>query len=211
MSALGPIVAFNGSFLTLWVQRGGSDVVVLVAAINAFLLSLLTLWGWCITGTGHAPRLVRMSLISAAINLVASVSFTYTLGVVGPLLGTTTAFICVNIWYLPKLLREYFGTSLRELILAAVTPVALGAPMTLVLWYVVRWLLPKPGWIVLMLEMSVSAMAYLIIATGFLLGPADRALWRRRIIGALPQFRGQSLDPIDPVGPVGPVDPIDPK
>jgi len=213
VSALGPIVAFNGSFLALWVgkARNGGDVVVLVAAINALLLSLLTLWGWCITGTGHAPRLVRMSLISAVINLGASVFFTYNLGVVGPLLGTTTAFVCVNTWYLPKLLREYFGTSLRELTLAAITPVALGAPMTLMLWYVAESLLPQPGWIALIFEMGVSAVVFLVIATRFLLRPADRALWRRRIIGALPQFHGQSLDPIDPVGSVGPVDPIDPK
>ena len=210
-AALGPILVFNRSFMALWVgsAKNGGDLVVLVAVINAFLLSLLSLWGWCITGTGHAPRLVRMSIISAVINLTASVIFTYNLGVVGPLLGTTTAFMSVNIWYIPILLREYFGTSLRKLIWAALSPVVLGAPTTLALWYAVRWLTPRPGWIMLAMEMGVSAVFYLIIATGFLLGPADRALWRRRIVGAIPQFRGQNFDPIDPAGPIGLVDAID--
>ena len=198
MVALGPIVAFNDSFLALWVgsERNGGGAIIIIAAINALLIAFLTIWGWCVTGTGHAPRLMWMAITSAMINLLGSVIFTKTLGVIGPLLGTTVAFLSVNMWYLPKLLREYFGTSLRSLALAVFKPLAWGIPGTIGLWYVAHWMPPR-GWIVLALEMGGSALLLLTLAARVILGPRERALWKYRIMGAIPRLRPQGLGPMD--------------
>ena len=195
VAALGPIIAFNGRFLALWVgtSRNGGDLMALAAGVNALMLATLALWGWCLTGTGHAPQLVRPSLASAAINLSASVGLTYALGVAGPLLGTTTAFLAVNLWYLPVLLHKYFGTSLRDLFRAVIVPLAFGIPATFLLWLLVRSS-PPPRWIPLALEMGGSALLYLSFAARFLLAPEDRLIWRRRLSGAIPRFRVRALD-----------------
>ena len=196
--ALGPIIAFNDSFLSLWVgpERNGGSAIIIVAAINALLIAFVTIWGWCVTGTGHAPRLMWMSITSALVNILGSVVFTKTLGVIGPLLGTTVAFLSVNMWYLPKLLREYFGTSLQSLAWAVFKPLAWGIPGTIGLWYMAHWMPPR-GWIVLALEMGISALLFLVFAARVFFGPKERALWRLRIVGAIPRLRMRGLGPMD--------------
>jgi O-antigen/teichoic acid export membrane protein len=182
VAMLAPIVAFNSQFLVLWlrVPIDGGLAVAAVAAINAILVATCTLWTWAFTGTGQVRRLVASSAVSAAINVAASVLLTRRLGLVGPILGTTTAYLSVQAWYLPALLARHFGTSRRALAWALAAPVLAGVPFAAAL----RWLAmarPSSGVLLWAAEMAASGAAFLLFGAFALIDATDRAIWRARI------------------------------
>jgi O-antigen/teichoic acid export membrane protein len=173
-----PLAAFNRTFISLWVgpECYGGDWITALAATNGVLLSIYSLWGLVLSGTGHVARVVPGMIASAAINIGVSILATVLLGPIGPLLGTLTAFITVNSWYLPMLLRRLFQVPLRPLCLAVATPAMIGIPYALV----VRWFAhahPPAGWIPLGLEMAGSALVYLAIAWLAIFKADERAVW----------------------------------
>lgn len=188
LAALGPIVAYNRDFIRLWMGPGfsyGGDVVIAVAALNALVGALLSLWGWCFTGTGHVRRMTVPLIVSAAVNLMASVALTRRFGLVGPLLGTTTAYLAVNCWCFPLLMRRVFGLSPRALARAVAVPAAWGVPYVAGLWALTRVHRPR-GWAGLAAEMSAAALGFLALGAVAILSPTDRDLWRRRLKAILP-------------------------
>ena len=62
------------------------------------------------------------ALIGTVINLAASVVLTKHFGLVGPLAGSTVAFLAAGIWVFPWRLRSTFGTSARGLYGAVLCP-----------------------------------------------------------------------------------------
>jgi O-antigen/teichoic acid export membrane protein len=194
---LGPIAAYNHQFFNLWmgpklVGFGGSAVTV-VAAANALLLGLFSFWGWCFAGTGRVRLLVAPTLVATVVNLIASLTLTRGLGLVGPVLGTLTANLAISVWWLPLLLRRDFGVSLRVLFWAVAWPLVWGLPYAVGLWWLAHshrvW-----GWFGLAAEMSGAALVFLVLSGVFILSPAERALWRHRLASFLPQ-RSRPGDP----------------
>jgi O-antigen/teichoic acid export membrane protein len=204
IAGLGPIVAYNHHFVNLWMRprngppgkllvEYGGDPIILVAALNALLQGLLSLWGWCFGGTGQQRRLVVPLAFSAVINLTASILLTRWLGMIGPLLGTTVAFLAVNLWCLPLLLRRVFGVALTKLAQALAVPLAWGLPYTALLWWWAH--AHKPwGWVGLAAEMTLAALGFLALSAGVILSPTDRSLWRLRWAGLWPH-RAESETP----------------
>ena len=140
-AGLGPIVAYNHRFVSLWLGPDfayGGDLVIITAAFNAFLLGQLTLWSWCFGATGQIQRVVRVSVIASVINLGASLILTRRLGLAGPLLGTTFASLVVGTSALPWLLKRTFGVSAWALMQAIVLPFFWGLLYTAGLWWVGR-------------------------------------------------------------------------
>lgn len=193
IACLVPIAAFNRPFVALWVgeNRYGGQWMTLFAGMNAFLLSLLSLWGWVFTGTGEVRRVVRPVVIQTLFNFVASVLLTKPLGAVGPLVGTFIGFMSVTAWVFPLHLRRTFGFSVRKLFAAVVKPVALGVPYVVGLWLFERLHAPD-NWFELGGEMLVSALLYLALAWLLVLTPDDREMWRARI-GLLRSKPGTTL------------------
>lgn len=188
VAILGPIVAYNRHFFALWVpgQSYGGDVVVLVAAANALLLGLSSLWNWCFVGTGQVRRVLPLVAAGSVLNLAASVSLTWWLrSMSGPLLGTTLAAVAVNLWIMPLLLRQTFGVPLRALAAAVAAPLAWGALYTSGLWWLAHMHRPG-GWLGLAAETGLAALGFLALAWFLLLNPTDRDLWRQRLSGLLP-------------------------
>ena len=101
------IASYNHHLITLWVgeDRCGGDGLTLIAACNGFLQGLLSLWGWCFSGTGKQPKLVRPATLASVINFLSCLICTHFLGIIGPLLGTFIAFTTVSLWQLPLLMR----------------------------------------------------------------------------------------------------------
>lgn len=192
-AALVPIVAYNERFIALWdlPEHDGGLLVILVAAINAYLVPVTTLWAWCFTGVGRPGRVVIPLLTSAAVNLVASVALTRGLGLTaGPLLGSLTALVGVQLWTLPWILHRDFGTSRAALARAIAGPLALSLPTGLALWWVARRF-PPANLPLVLVAMAIAGLAVLGLGALVLLDPADRALWQARILAALPaRFRG---------------------
>lgn len=190
-AVLGPIVAYNHHFFVLWIGRAvpyGGDTVIAVAALNAAIQSQASLWGWCLSATGHMRRQVAPTVAWALLNIAASVLLTYRLGIVGPLLGSTVAFLAVSIWAFPWLLRRTFGTPLPALARAALRPLAWGLPYTGALWWVARRHRP-PGWLGLAAEMSAAALGFLALCAYLVWDRADRDRWRGRLRDLRPQAK----------------------
>lgn len=186
-----PVVAFNREFVRLWMGPGfayGGDLVVAVAAVNAVLLAEQGLWAWCFSATGKVREVVAPAAAAAVLNLAVSVTLTYRLGIVGPLLGTTVAFVAVGLWVLPWRLRRTFGTPVGPLLRAVAVPSAAGATAAAGLRWAARGHGPTT-WVGLAAAMGLSALAMLGVALALLLTREDRALWRLRIAPMLRRRR----------------------
>ncbi|MFK0729851.1 MAG: polysaccharide biosynthesis C-terminal domain-containing protein [Gloeotrichia echinulata GP01] len=176
------IAAYNHHFIKLWVgeDRFGGDGVTLLAACNGLFQGLLSLWGWCFSGTGNQPKLVRSVMLSAIINFLVSIICTHFFGIIGPLLGTFIAFITVSLWQLPLLMQEIFGTSLRQLFLAVAQPLTVGIPYGLVFWWIAKRHSPW-GWLGLAVEMGLTAIIYVVIVWLLILNESERQNWSDRL------------------------------
>ena len=182
-AGLGPVVAYNHHFFALWVGRGvayGGDLVIAVAALNAILQAQTAFWAWCLGATGHMREQVPPAIAWAVLNLVASIVLTHALGVVGPLLGSCVAFLAVNVWALPLLLRRTFATPPLALARAALGPLAWGVPYTAALWWMARQQRPL-GWLGLAAEMGAAAIGFLALSAFVIFSRDDRDRWRGRL------------------------------
>jgi O-antigen/teichoic acid export membrane protein len=186
IAGLGPIVAYSHHFVVLFFSAADylGDRLVLMSALNAFLLGLISLWFWCFSGTGRVREMLPMTLLSTAINVAASIGFTFAFGAIGPLLGTTLGFFSTSLWYIPLKLRRAFGTPIGPLFLSAARPLALGLPYAMALYSFAASHEPR-GLLGLALEMGVSALAFLAISFRLVLSPTDRAAWSMRFRSAI--------------------------
>jgi O-antigen/teichoic acid export membrane protein len=88
-----PVGIWNRSLISLWVgaDQYAGPIVTSLAAINAWALSLFSLWGWMLSGSGLVRLTLPLLLVNTVINVVVSVAATGLIGVSGPLLGTLAA------------------------------------------------------------------------------------------------------------------------
>lgn len=187
VAVLGPVVAYNRHFVALWLgpESYGGDWLIAIAALNALVIALTSLWYWCFSGTGQVRRMVPLAVASGVLNLAASLYFTHRFGLVGPLLGTTLAFSTLNLPFLPWHLRRTFGTSPSLLAKAVFIPLAWGVPYLSGLWIITSSHRPW-GWLGLMAEMGVAAAGFLALALVAIFGPEERAVWIDRLQGMRP-------------------------
>ena len=215
VSGLGPIIAYNDRFLRLWLHEQAPDSgpwIIVVAAANALMIGVFSLWGWCFNGTGRVGRIVAPSALGAIFNFFASIALTFRFGVIGPLLGTSITYLANCVIFIPLRLRSDFGVSRRELAIGTAVPIAWGVPFTFLLCRIARshdparWLdlLTRSinvghahrlaGWIGVGFEMTVAALLFLLFAGRFLLGAEDRRLWIRRIGGLFSMLRKRDAE-----------------
>jgi O-antigen/teichoic acid export membrane protein len=176
LAALIPIVAFNRQFISLWVGRGryAGDLITGLAAANALMQSIFSLWGWCVTGTGQIRRMLPMTIVQTALNLALSIAFTFAFGLAGPLLGTTAAFLAVSVWYMPMLMSEMFEVPASSLIYSVGAPLALALPYAAAIEWLVRSY-GATGWLGVAYQMLTAAAVYLLLAWLIVVPPEDRA------------------------------------
>jgi O-antigen/teichoic acid export membrane protein len=181
VACLVPIAVYGERFVTLWVgaERYAGHGVAVVAAVNAYLLAAVSLWGWCLTGTGRVRRLAGPSLVQAVVNVAASIAFTRWLGLVGPVLGTLVGLASVGVWYLPRLLEREFGTSARALYGALALPAAVGVPYALALRWVGATHAPT-GWLGLAVHLAAATLIVLAFWWLVMLRGAERTALRAR-------------------------------
>jgi len=136
VAALVPVFAWNGAFIGRWVGAAqfAGDRLTALACVNAYLLAVLSLWGWCFGGTGLMGKMVPVALANAAVNVAVSLWATHTMGLVGPLVGTTVATVVVSLWAVPMLLARHFEIPVLGLARATVVPLLWGLPAAWGLW-----------------------------------------------------------------------------
>jgi hypothetical protein len=121
-----------------------------------------------------------MYFTATALNVGASIGFTFLLGPPGPLVGTLAAFLTVNLWRLPAHLHATFGVSPRALYLALLGPLAWGVAHGGALHLLARAADPQ-GWGGLVGWMLLGGVTSLGGAFFVVLGPGDRARWAGRL------------------------------
>lgn len=156
-----PCVVLNSSFVQLWAGRenDAGRLVTVLAAVNAYTLVYLSLWGWCLSGTGNLKHLSRGAIVQAVINVALSVLLTKRIGVIGPLLGTFVSYWGVGLWYLPTLLTRTMGVPRRILWATFCRPLVGAVVAAIVLSRVVGQVTSWPGLIgTVLLCLGVSAV-----------------------------------------------------
>ena len=154
----------------------GNHFITLVTAANTYLLAIFTLWNWCFVATGQVRRLLPISIISAVINLAASLLLLRLMGMIGPVLGTLIAYLATSLWHLPALLRRVFGTPMRGLARSITMPVVLGLPYGSGLWWIAHSHQPR-GWLALLAEMGAAAVLYWAFAWVVIVKRSERTTW----------------------------------
>lgn len=182
IAVLVPIAIYNQTFVELWVgsPHYAGFAITITVVCNAFLLGLLTLWGWAFGGTGKVATLVPVYIAAASLNLVASIVFTLNLGLVGPLLGTLVATVLTSAWYVPVQLKRTFGISLAGIARAVALPLVWGVPYTLAVWWMAART-PSIGWLALAGEMGFATVVYMGIWWIAILDVSERAVYGGRL------------------------------
>lgn len=207
---LGPIIAYNDRFLSLWLHEQAPKTgpwIIVVSALNTLLIGIFSLWGWCFSGTGRIARVVAPSALGAIFNFLLSIVLTLKFGIIGPLLGTSAVYLLNVLIFIPRRLHSDFGVSRRELTVGILVPFVWGLPYSALLYAIARihdpagWLdlltgsaqtgraHRLAGWFGIAFEMSAAALAFLLLAGRFLLGAEDRRIWMSRIAGLFSVFR----------------------
>jgi O-antigen/teichoic acid export membrane protein len=182
-----PIAAYNRFFVQRWVGQEGyaGAAVTGLACFNALIWGIYALWGWALLGTGHIRRWMPFAVFSTLVNVLVSVIGTATLGVTGPLVGTTAGLLLVSSWALPRTLHQVFGIPPRMLWRAALSPFRWSLPYAATLWAVAHYLPPK-GWIGLVIWMSLGMAGGLALWWRLSLGSQERIVWQVRLRSVLP-------------------------
>ena len=159
-----PVVAFNRSFVSLWVgiRQYANDWVTVLACINAWIWSITSLWGWPINGAGYVAVWMPYAIGFAVANIAISIAATRFAGLAGPLIGTLAGFILVHAWAMPRVLGQIFGENLRYVWKPALAHLFWGIP----LGFAVRFLADSHasrGW----MQLSVEACATVLIGSAF--------------------------------------------
>ncbi|MCI0336967.1 MAG: hypothetical protein L0226_05285 [Acidobacteria bacterium] len=182
LAVLIPIAAYNQSFVRIWVGRDfyAGDLVTGLACFNVMLWSIYTLWGWVLLGTGHIRHWVPYSIASTLVNVTVSVFGTFTLGVIGPMVGSAFGSLLVTSWALPRVLRFIFGISPWALWRAALVPFRWGLLYLSVIW-VVASKIPPQGWLDLITWMGLWTAGGIILWWKLSLQSDERNEWRARL------------------------------
>jgi len=186
LAALPAIAAYNRYFVELWVGQDAyaGEAVTALACFNVLLWAVYALWGWALLGTGHIRLWMPFAVLSTLVNVVVSLLGTATLGVIGPLLGTTTALLLITSWALPRALHRVFGIPPRRLWRAALAPLRWGLPYAAALRAIAGYY-PPEGWLEFFAVMASGSALGLALWWRFSLGSEERSEWRARLRNVL--------------------------
>jgi O-antigen/teichoic acid export membrane protein len=186
VATLGPIAAYNHHFVGRWVGTAAyaGEAVTVIACLNVWFWSIYSLWGWLLLGTGHIGRWVPYGVAFTVINVTVSMLGTFTLGLVGPLVGTLLGFLVIDAWAVPRLLQQLFELSPWRLWQTALAPLLWGLPYAGMVWLLARTHTPW-GWSGLVLEMGAAGLGGLLLWWTLSLNHAARIQWRYRLKSVL--------------------------
>jgi O-antigen/teichoic acid export membrane protein len=186
LAVLVPIATFNHHFIARWVGASNyaGEAVNIIVCVNIWLWAVFYLWGWTLSGTGQIAHWTPYAITFTIVNLAVSIIGTLTLGLVGPLLGTTIAFLFVTSWGMPRILKKIFGLSPQTLWRNALSPFTWALPFAIILGFVARYHTPN-GWVELVIEICVAGIVGLGLWWTLGLSGNERAIWIARVQGAL--------------------------
>lgn len=187
LAVLLPIAAYNRFFVRLWVgpEAYAGEAVTGLACFNALLWAIYALWGWALLGTGQIRRWMPFAILETLVNVLVSLLGTATLGLVGPLLGTTTGRLLVTAWALPRVINQVFGISPQMLWQAALAPWRWCLPYAAALWAVASYY-PPSGWLEFITVAGLGVAGGLALWWRLSLRSDERLAWQARLRNVLP-------------------------
>ena len=183
MATLVPVYYFNGSFVTLWVGQGryGGVLTSAIMLANVLALAFTVFSTWCLTGTGHLNSIMRLTIVTSSLDILASLAFTWQVGLNGPILGSCVVFyLCTVPWH-ARLLTQHFQIAPGRLGRAILGPCLMGLPYGLALHLLKSWSDPVGQWWSLALLMGLPTLIYLATAGSLLLEPEDQQTLLRKL------------------------------
>jgi O-antigen/teichoic acid export membrane protein len=175
------VVCFNEIFVALWVgaDRYGGLLLSVVMAANTFALAFTVFSTWCLTGTGHLNAILRMTIVTTIFDLSATLIFTQSFGLIGPVLGScSTFYFCTLPWH-ARLLSSQFQISRMDLIKSVAAPLLMAPPYA-VLILSLKQVFHVDQWYSLALVMVGPILIYLMAAILFVLDKQDRQIILKR-------------------------------
>jgi len=108
-----PVFYLGQSFVSLWVGEKLflGNLFLIVAMLNAYILSLLTLWGWFYTITHKIKAIVPFQFLVTFSNVGLSFFLTTRYSYLGPILGTLITFVLFYIWGMIYFVSKELGFS----------------------------------------------------------------------------------------------------
>ncbi len=181
LAAMVPIAAYDRPFVEKWVgaKEFGGETLTMLACLNSILFALMNLWEMTFNATGHVQARVPVAIVSGIVNLAASILCTLAFGLIGPVLGTTIAFVGINLWWYPRLLQKIYSIPQSSLFGSLSKPLVTGLPYGGAVWWWAHSHTPW-GWIGLSTEMAVTGLVYLGIAWLLVFNAEDREFMRYR-------------------------------
>lgn len=199
LGGLAAIVAYNRHFVSLWVgpETYAGEWVTWLTALSVWMWALSTLWNWLLDGTGEIRRWVPYSVAFMVTNAIVSVAATFALGLVGPLVGSVSAFLLVSSWAFPRVLRNIFGFRPGDLLGAAAKPLLWAGPYAALLWWIASTHQPY-GWPGLLAELAAAGAGGVALWWRIDLDADQRRIWQERGRSLLGGRRGGGPPSGDP-------------
>jgi len=180
ISFLVPVLVLNKLFIQVWIGlQYFSFEVTLFAIFVAIFQSLISFWGWLLTGSGKLKSMTKPTLIYSGLNLCLSVLFSYYYKF-GPLLGTVVALVFYYNWSLGAIICNEFRLQKLKFFMAVLQPILLGFISYFVLNYGLSFFSFEATWVNLVVLSGISFVFMIMISVIILLNSRERKIWLRR-------------------------------
>ncbi len=122
-----PVLIFSPGLLALWLGHvpAGSVKVVRIFAIVLILQCFGGASAILMNYSERPGEVMRVTTLSATINVVGSIVLTKVVGVTGPALGTLTALVLIELVYFPSRACRLLGRRVHELLLRTLKPLSI--------------------------------------------------------------------------------------
>lgn len=118
LSVVVPLVFQNKLFVSLWLgsERYGGDTLTIILVFLTIGLGFSVFSTWCLMSTGHIHAILRLSVITAILDVIATFIFTKSFGLIGPALGSCIVIFFITIPWHCILLKKHFGIQFVSII-----------------------------------------------------------------------------------------------
>lgn len=185
-------LAFNESFMHLWVGAGNFGGITLTAifVFIMFYRVMMQVASIVVISSGKLKGVVLMSLAEAVLNLILSVWWVRHYGIVGVAMGTAVAGALTSGWYVTLFTARELRMTVLEYLGRGIVPPLLCALPSVVVAFTLIHFYPVTGWLKLFIEAGAVASVYALFY--FILGLTSEE--RTGLLGRVKEiYRARSI------------------
>ncbi len=182
---LGPVLACNRRFVSLWVGEDlyGGDTLTVCVMLQIGIFNAVCLYTAVIDSLGQTRKRVWISTFGTLVKLALLYPLVKWLGVAGIPLATALGFLAFDAWFNPLILIRDYQVSLKGIVDGTLRAVGLGSFWGIVCYFIGRRSTYQiTGWVGLLVEGVLLELIGLILAWFFLLSVDERKVWGKRLL-----------------------------